>query len=230
MRTWASILVLIALPCFPMASPRAAAAGVDCSRAVSTVEQTICQHEDMLKVDREIAHEYGELMRAYATEDLRVFKAGQRAWLVERNDCQNTPTAERYPEGVAGCVRSKMAERVAVLARLRADPRSLPSTVATYTFVEPWYVRRYAREYEGKLVNVVGSVILRACSSPGHASRAGLLREGGASIEIRFKSLSDEDISFLCAKYPSSWWRGTVTLRNGRPSLNATDLLGRDLP
>lgn len=230
MRTWASILLPIALPCFPMASPRVAAAGIDCSRGVSTVEQTICQHEDLLKVDREIAHGYGELMRAYAGEELRVFKAGQHAWLVERNDCQNTPTSERYPEGMAGCVRSKVAERVAVLARLRADPSSLPSTVATYTFVEPWYVRRYAREYEGKTVNVVGSVILRACSRPGDASMAGLLRQSGASIEIRFKSLSDENVSFLCAKYPSSWWRGTMTLRNGRPSLYATDLLGRDLP
>lgn len=102
--------------------------------------------------------------------------------------------------------------------------------VATYTFVEPWYVRRYAREYEGKAVNVVGSVVLRACSNSGDRSRTGLLRESRAAIGIRFKSLSYEDVSFLCAKSLSSWWRSTVTLRNGRPSLCATDILGRDLP
>jgi hypothetical protein len=71
MRTWVTILVLIAFPCFPLASPRAVAAGIDCSRAVSTVEKAICQHEDMLEADRDIAHAYGELMHAYAGEELR---------------------------------------------------------------------------------------------------------------------------------------------------------------
>jgi uncharacterized protein len=55
-----TLLVLIAFPCFPLASPRAAAEGTDCSRAVSRVEKAICQNEDMLEVDRDIAHAYGE--------------------------------------------------------------------------------------------------------------------------------------------------------------------------
>jgi hypothetical protein len=79
-------------------------------------------------------------------------------------------------------------------------------------------------------VSVSGTVVLGACSHPGDASRSGRLRKGDASIQIRFKSLSDEDVSFLCSKYPSSWWRGALTIRDGQPSLYATDLLGRELP
>ena len=158
-----------------------------------------------------------------------MFLAGQQAWVTERNDCSHPPASSRYDGGASACVRARMEQRAALLRRLLASPASLESTVATYAFLNPWYVKKFARQLEGKAISVSGSVVLAACSRGQARSRAGRLIDKAGELEIRFSSLSAEDVSFLCEKQPYSWWRGTVRLDHGRPYLESTEILGREL-
>jgi uncharacterized protein len=224
------LLLAITFPWAAGAGPEDGCAPVNCERPVSLVEKAICQHAELKQADRAIAHDCETLAKVYAGETLTVFIAGQQAWFSQRNACNSTPTAARHENGLSGCLTSRVEERVALLQRLIGDPASIESTVASYAFVRPWYVKKFARQFEGKRVNILGMVVLTACSKGRGKSLAGRLIDKAAEIEIRFKSLSTEDVSFMCEKQPHSWWLGTVKLDHDRPYLYSTEILGRELP
>jgi uncharacterized protein len=79
------------------------AAGFDCSKAKSPTEQRICADPMLARMDREMSDAYQRLLKTAPQAD--VWKADQRAWLVQRDGCK----------GDDGCLRSTYAERLAIL-------------------------------------------------------------------------------------------------------------------
>jgi uncharacterized protein len=59
------------------------AAGFDCSKAISPTGKRICADPSLVKMDREMAAAYGNVIQN--TDNARAWKADQRAWLAERD-------------------------------------------------------------------------------------------------------------------------------------------------
>lgn len=224
---WARFRLMIAIS-FLIAAEGARAAttaspSVDCQYARYTPETTICDDPTLKAQDRSVASAYDRLLSRYTGEDRATFAAGQKFWHIEVNDCRNS----EEPELIRACVATHLTEREALLAKLEADPTELATTVADYALVEPPYLLKFARQYEGKKVGVFGRMTIEACRAQKKASLKGRL---DGKLEVRFKSLPEDEISFLCPKGPFSWWDGVVGLDHGRPYLYLTDILGVDLP
>jgi uncharacterized protein len=196
---------------------------VDCQHTRDSPETTICNDETLRARDRAIAAAYDRLLPRYRGEDRTTFATGQRLWQVEVNDCRNLTD----PKLIQTCIATRFSEREALLAKLEVDPANLATSVADYSLVTPAYLLKFAHQYDGKTVRVSGGIIIEACNAKKKRSLKGHLDH---VLEVRFKSLPENEIEFLCEKNPVSWWAGTVRFDHGQPYLYATDVLGMELP
>lgn len=203
--------------------PPPASPPVDCKHASGTVETTICQAPALKARDSAIAATYNRVLSHYRGADRATFSTGQALWHISVNNCQNSPDQK----SIKSCVETQFTEREILLTTLEANPAKLATSVANYTFVHPDYLLKFAQQYDGKTVNVSGAITIEACNTNKKASLKGSLDH---LLEVRFKSLPDDTINFLCDQTPFSWWSGTIRLDNGHPYLYATDVLGEKLP
>jgi uncharacterized protein YecT (DUF1311 family) len=89
-------------------APRPApAAGLDCAKAATAVEKTLCASPALRQADAAMADAFADLLAATAEPDKQAVRAAQRQWLVARNACPD-----------AACLAARQAER---LARLQTE-------------------------------------------------------------------------------------------------------------
>ncbi|WP_266159431.1 hypothetical protein [Dyella silvatica] len=169
-------------------------------------ESIICAHPELLEADQHIAASFLDLRSRYKDQDLNDLVDGQRHWLMERNDCRNTPTWQPYDEGEFGCLKTIMGRRWQRLDDLYARQITLSATVADYRFVDPAYLSKHAKAYIGKFVHVFGALHFDDC---GHA-RLGQISWRSGTFEVRSAEPSQEpcDSAF-------GYWTGTVTADKG---------------
>jgi uncharacterized protein len=100
----------------------ASAAGFDCKRAKTMVEKEICGGPELSRADGEIAALYARTLAALAKDDAASLRGEQRAWLREREECQEMIHGDPViMADVLACIRKLMDERKqrleAILAR-----------------------------------------------------------------------------------------------------------------
>lgn len=99
----AVLLMLVALAPGP-----ARAGGIDCAKAKTAVEKTICADPRLLAADAAVAEAFAAAVAA--SPDPAAVRAGQRDWLARRNACPD-----------AACLGQRLAERRAALTAANAD-------------------------------------------------------------------------------------------------------------
>lgn len=87
-------------------SNAAVAAGLDCGRAASPTESTICSTADLQRQDAQLAIIFGRLMRAAPTQS-DATRAEQLRWLKTRDQCD----ADR------GCLSQRYSDRIGALQK-----------------------------------------------------------------------------------------------------------------
>lgn len=99
----AVLLMLVALAPGP-----ARAGGIDCAKAKTAVEKTICADPRLLAADAAVAEAFAAAVAA--SPDPSAVRAGQRDWLAIRNACPD-----------AACLGQRLAERRAALTAANVD-------------------------------------------------------------------------------------------------------------
>lgn len=203
-------------------------APIDCAHTKFQDELAICADPALARSYEDVRHAYLEDVARFTGSDRKVFIAGEHYWRASYGGCFDRGADGKYPTKAQTirCLGQGLAQRLDFLRAIKADPSRLKASVAQYDAVELWYVKKFAKEYEGKHVDVWGWSQTTGCEhetvSVPHTIR---LKDGGISIPIRFKSLQDIDISFLCGKRPGGWWPSTVILDRSGLSLYATQLM-----
>jgi ankyrin repeat protein/uncharacterized protein YecT (DUF1311 family) len=103
---WLLLLFLLGCPV------EASAASFDCAKGISRVEKLICGDSDLSNLDDKLAVEYRAARRT-GLSDSQVSE--QRAWIVQRNSCENKE-----------CVKQLYESRIAKLVRLESSLSSSP--------------------------------------------------------------------------------------------------------
>lgn len=100
------------------------AAGIDCAKASTPVEKTLCADPQLRKADAAVAEAFADALRVAA--DPAAVRAGQREWLASRNACADAPCLAAALDArrkalaavAAGAVRALWDKREALRARL----------------------------------------------------------------------------------------------------------------
>lgn len=123
MKLWPWVIAALLLTQSPLR-----AAGIECKRATSKAEATICGSPSLLTMDATLNQYYGSV-RAAAHGPLRpALVAGQRRWLSARNrECADSE-----------CLATRMRERIAVLGALASRVSDANPTLLDLTSV--WLV------------------------------------------------------------------------------------------
>ncbi|HEV7506312.1 MAG TPA: lysozyme inhibitor LprI family protein [Thermoanaerobaculia bacterium] len=185
------------------------------------VESLVCADAEVGRLDDELNTEWKRLSCSGAAQT--EFRAEERFWLRDRNNCQNVAA-------VRDCVLGKLRERIAFLRRLGSctDERRF----IRYDFTDPWYVTAHEDLYVGTKVTIFGSLHPSSCRASS-SSASGIIvptkaRDG--RFRVRLKSLPPEQRAFLCTKRPAAHWYGEVRRDSHGPYLYLADVLGVPLP
>jgi uncharacterized protein len=118
-------------------APRPAEA---CEMAHTWAERTLCQYEDLGRIDRSIQARFADVARGLPTGERERLRGEQRAWLARREDCRTAPQP-------VGCLAAAYRKRLTDLDRrdARADLLLRPPAI---TDLEPY--RNEARRIEGR--------------------------------------------------------------------------------
>lgn len=95
---------------------QAHAASFDCQKAVTPVEHAICDNPELSGLDDEMAENYQLALRK---GNASTVKAGQRAWLKERNACGDDRS------GMDECIKDQYGYRLNDLGRMVYLPQKL---------------------------------------------------------------------------------------------------------
>ncbi len=120
-------------------APRPAAA---CEMAHTWAERTVCQYEDLGRIDRSIQARFGDVARALPTGERERLRGEQRAWLARREDCRNAPQP-------FSCLAAAYRKRLADLDRREARGELLLKPPSP-TEIEPF--RSEARRIERRTI------------------------------------------------------------------------------
>ena len=101
---YSRILFIIALLGFASAS-QAAQPSFDCSKASGSIEELICQNDELAALDRKLTKYFKLATESYPAEELKTLKAMQRGWIKGRNDCWKS-------DDKPGCVRHEYQLRI----------------------------------------------------------------------------------------------------------------------
>ncbi|UTV29881.1 MliC family protein [Photobacterium atrarenae] len=86
----------------------AATPSFDCSQASGTIEELICQEDDLATLDRHMAEVFPAAMANYPQSEQATAKAMQRGWIKGRNDCWKADDKK-------ACVESEYKNRIVEL-------------------------------------------------------------------------------------------------------------------
>ncbi len=114
------LVFLILLMMGHLSEARAADPSFDCDKADGSIEELICQDEQLTALDRRLAEVYRAAARKAANEKPPVLKAEQRGWIKGRNACWKS-------DDTRSCVETAYRLRIAELqARYRLVPEKGP--------------------------------------------------------------------------------------------------------
>lgn len=83
-----------------LAASGVGAASFDCTQASTRVEKLICADAELSRLDAKLGEAYARARRS--TDDAATLQAAQRAWLAQRNRCDDSDClAERYRQRIA---------------------------------------------------------------------------------------------------------------------------------
>lgn len=187
-----------------LVSAAATAAPIDCSKAQSDVEHSICARQDLLARDKAISDRLAALGQQCPAKKALLVQ-GQQFWLRERWDCRNGEGALGPDGSLAACLAERMDARLRGLNRV-APGCDLSSLAATYRFVDTGYLQQFSRAYVGKTVSVFGSMELDACRKKGVALTSGAVvgKPASARFPVRFSAMPGIQKDFLCAQHPAA--------------------------
>ncbi|NII09852.1 hypothetical protein [Oleiagrimonas sp. C23AA] len=202
-------MMVVATMALALASSAGTCARVPHSEALAVVCSQPPLHALQQRIDRLSAVLRGD----YRGEQRRLFAEGERFFRIEREACAQADAAG----GISECLRQTLGRRLHTLQRLQKAPQALAGSVASYLYVYPDYLQRFANDYQGRTVHVFGVVRPAHCSVDGHlaASRAALVFHG-TSLSLDLPPLRAEQGKALCRQAPARWWRVQVQLRDRR--------------
>lgn len=214
----------------PSAMAQAEAPPVDCTKANTTVDRAICGTPALLAQDRELARRYADMAKHCGGERDAILEATQRFWMRDRNACSNDAVT------AATCASDLNEARLSQFRKMRAAC-TFDEVAAELRYVDPWFVNKFARQFDGRRIHVHGSVRPDDCSRGADETRAarGMLREWDKvrklnTLRVVFRSLPALEREFLCTRNPGSHWQGEVRSDAAGPYLYLTDVLGTGLP
>ncbi|HEY4358744.1 MAG TPA: lysozyme inhibitor LprI family protein [Acidobacteriaceae bacterium] len=153
-----TILRFAAIGCLLLSAISAAA--LDCARAATPIEKTICREPDLAKSDTELNQLYSTLRPEVSTKARPELLAQQRAWLAERNrECAT---------GEAACLRKQYAVRLDQLRALNATAESLgePLNDVTPIVVKGTWMAAGIQDPTGKTDDAVLRTSLSSANLP----------------------------------------------------------------
>lgn len=77
----------------------------DCSKASGSIEELICENNELAELDRKLARYFKLATERYPAEELKTLKAIQRGWIKGRNDCWKSD--DKFE-----CVRNEYQQRI----------------------------------------------------------------------------------------------------------------------
>ena len=101
---YSRILIIIGLLGF-VSTSQAAEPSYDCRKASGSIEELICQNDELAALDHKLAKYFKLATESYPAEELKTLKAGQRGWIKGRNDCWKS-------DDKSGCVRKEYQYRI----------------------------------------------------------------------------------------------------------------------
>lgn len=117
---FAFVLMTVA-DCFALGAARAATPPINCKKASTTIERTICESPEFVAMDREIAALYDRGLAEFSGDDRHVLAASQLAFIKQRGGCAWASHHSAHPgPAINECIRDKMETRLHSL-RNRVD-------------------------------------------------------------------------------------------------------------
>ena len=181
----------------------------DCARAGSAVEKSICAHDDLARMDRQLADLYRRSLAMMTSDTRKAFVSSQKAWLESRaNSC---------PAAAAKCLLGRYGERQAAFqAMLATTSRENPvlNQDNPISIEGTWQVELPAKDIPNHLHPIAsslppensrldfetGKACLSAQSTPSKCYRYGILPAAGrdtwVNIRAKFK-LTNGNPTFL---------------------------------
>ena len=98
--------------CFCPSPGAVLAAGMDCAKAATAVEKTICANPALREADSAMADAFSDLLATTPDQDKAALRAAQRQWLSVRNACPD-----------AACLQKHLAARLDALRKAQAVAR-----------------------------------------------------------------------------------------------------------
>jgi len=115
---WGLIFLFLATAASFMTGASAATPPIDCKRAKTPVEQTICASPEFVAMDRELAALYDRGLAEFTGDQRHQLAQGQIAFLKQRGGCAWAAHHSAHPgTAVSECVRDKMETRLRELRR-----------------------------------------------------------------------------------------------------------------
>lgn len=183
---------------------------IDCKKTPYQSDKYVCGHAELLAQEREKSGLYEDLLKTFTGDDQRIFMTGEWSWR-NKEQCFDARLEARYNKDHTRCLADKMAGRIAVLRALKADPTLLRKQAADYDFIDPWYLNKFAKQYDGKTINLEGFIEIANCEGPLSPVRA-RIKQDGSEAAAEFESLSNGQFWFYCEKGIGTWWDGVVRL------------------
>ena len=226
-RRTALLLAAASIAC--LVSAAAAAVPIDCGKAQSDVEHSICSRQDLLAKDKAISDRLASLGRQCPASKALLVQ-GQQFWLRERWDCRNREGALGPDGSLAACLAERMDGRLRELNGV-VQGCDLSSLASSYRFVDTGYLKQFSQAYVGKTVSVFGSMDLDACNKTGAAPATGAIvgKPASARFPVRFSTMPALQKEFLCAQHPAAHWKGIIKDDGKGAYLYLSDILGSKL-
>lgn len=210
--------------------------GINCTKASSLDEKTICAHPDLLQLDRNLSSVFEQIKSKSSGENLSILKETQRFFLKERHDCSNQDSFDPEHEAlIRNCVKQALTNRLAVFATFPGDPYFYQELVKQVEFTEPPFFRRYAKLLVGKRIKVFGSLVLLDEKKPSAKRLKGQIVDapklkGALPIAVEFTGMHESTAMFLDRNQPISHHEGEVVKQGDQFVLRVDNVLGQELP
>jgi uncharacterized protein len=107
------VVAVIGTGFFGLGIGRAATPPINCKKASTAIEKTICESPEFVAMDREIAALYDRGLAEVSGDDRHRLTAGQIAFLKQRGGCAWASHHSAHPgPAINECIRDKMETRL----------------------------------------------------------------------------------------------------------------------
>lgn len=230
-------LLLFTMPVAALSAETDYAAKPICQKSfMDWGDKLLCKEKGFRKKDVDLVHLYLELKGKFSGLDRDILMSTQNNWRFDLFDCANAQPGHPDYEQIRGCFRDVLDKRLTYLRAVRLDPSRLTVNPPLYGRLDVWYAEKFADQYIGRSVTLVGRMTDLECDKdppPPHARIRGV--SPPVSIPVEFKGLNFTDADFLCPKIGAPlWndvpWEGELRRKDGQLYLYMSTLGGRPLP